>query len=135
MQGGDTEILSESPGISHELFDELGNGERDRFCSEEPLAGTNEDEDQGKVKGIDGVAGDLHNGLVQLEEPGGEEADEGGGSHDWEDAEDDSGGDGPAEFFRGDALSELLGNGLDEPPPPPGASLLYRFGHEIGPKG
>ena len=86
MQGGDTEILSESPGISHELFDELGNGERDRFCSEEPLAGTNEDEDQGKVKGIDGVAGDLHNGLVQLEEPGGEEADEGGGSHDWEDA-------------------------------------------------
>ena len=87
------------------------------------MAGADEDEDEGEVEGVDRVAGDLDDGLVEFEEPGGEEAEEGGATEDGEDAQDDAGGDGPAEFFGGDALGELLGDGVEEPALIPGGFL------------
>lgn len=124
LTGGEAEVFDEFPRVGGELADQLGDREGDGIGLEDPLACADEDEDEGKVEGIDCVAGDLDDGLIQLEEPRGDEAEEGGAAHDGEDAEDNPGGNGPAEFVGGDALGELVNDGLDEPALPPGRALF-----------
>ena len=87
VEGGHAEIAAELGGVVLEAGEELRDGEADGRDAVEVLAEVDEDQDEGEVKRVGEGFEKMEDGLVELEEISGDEADERGGSHDGEDAE------------------------------------------------
>ncbi len=79
---------------------------REMASVEDLVASADEDEEEGDLERIAQVRGDLRRDQIEAEEGGGGEGEDGGGTEQGIDAEDDSHGDAPGESIRGGTVAE-----------------------------
>ena len=113
FEADDAEVLEEVDGMRFKFGDEKGDGEGLVGLTEEGFAGAVEGDEEGELEWIGEVTGDEDDGLIEVEEEGGEGAEESGGAEDGEDAEGEAEGDGDGDFLGGDSLLELGGDGVE----------------------
>jgi len=125
VEGGHAEITGELGGAFLELAHHLRDGEFDKFDTVQLLAEADEDENEGKMERVGEGFEEMEDGLIEFKNPTGDEADEGCGAHDREDAEGDTEGNGPGELLGGDAAFELVDDGLDDPAAEAGGFIRF----------